>query len=815
MTTRDLPSFKVVLLGDAKVGKSSIVSCFASRSFYPEYEATIGAYFLKKKLNINNKDVELLIWDTGGQERFLPLIPIYFRSADCCILVYDVTNQKSFEKIKTIYDEISSEFHLTTDFPILLLGNKSDCSEKKVRLSTAREFAENHKNIIFYEVSSKTCYNIEEAFEDLTKKVIDKNLGKQYIKIAEKKITPHCQRNMLKLYLLGEGGVGKTSVLNQYVYGKFTEKYYVTIGSDFSTKQIDVDGNSITLQIWDTAGKKYFQSLGPTFYDGSDCCILVYDVTNQASFEKVQNWHNQFSRELGISDYENYPFLLLGNKSDCQEKAVQESNAREYAENNNMLFYEVSSKTGDNIKESFEAIIKKALENSPIEDEKIIEKKQEINDFSLKTKCVKKLPFDIYEKNFTFIVNGKKYQTNRVIADLISPLVCQMHYSDSSNDEFFINFVNNNEDEKDYFEDFLSLCTFEETEINDVKRKYFIYYLYKLGNIDECIRLLQNTSETINEDNIFDFFQTISKMIIENNVTDPSILKLFDEMIQYVSEHFEEFDREEMSQLSNEIIDMILKNDNLTLNDEDSILEFILELYKKDHSNSNLFENVLFINVSEEKLREFVNEIKVEYINDRVFQSICQRFFGNNKPIKEKRYNKIKAIKELKVKNQDEFDGILSYLTKKTGGNIHDNGTIKITSNSIEGNNHPKNAVDYERNNIYHSKNQCDSYIVIDFKDKSIQVSGYLIQSANEDSVHLKNWVIEVSENGRNWIEIDRQTNHSKLNGFNNKKLFYIKKPHRKFYKFLRLRETGESWNQNYIGFTFIELYGKIQEPKK
>jgi small GTP-binding protein len=174
---------------------------------------------------------------------------------------------------------------------------------------------------------------------------------------------------MLKLLLLGDAGVGKTSLLNQFVNREFTAQYKATIGSDFSSKQLDVDGKFVTLQIWDTAGQERFQSLGPTFYRGTDCCILVYDVTRPPSFESIAKWRNDFSTQLGLSNAEDFPFLLLGNKADLPTKAVQPSAAREYAEmNGGMLFYEVSAKTGDNVQTGFEAIVKKALEKAPKDD---------------------------------------------------------------------------------------------------------------------------------------------------------------------------------------------------------------------------------------------------------------------------------------------------------------------------------------------------------------------------------------------------------------------------------------------------------------
>ena len=176
-------------------------------------------------------------------------------------------------------------------------------------------------------------------------------------------------RQTLKLLLLGDAKVGKTSILDQFVKHEFTSQYRATIGTDFSSKALDVDGKFVSLQIWDAAGQERFQSLGPTDYRGTDCCILVYDVTNPTSFENIKKWQNEFSLQLGLSNTDDFPFLLLGNKSDSPEKAVETSAAREFAKmNGNMLFFEVSAKTGDNLSTSFEAIVRRGLEKAPKDD---------------------------------------------------------------------------------------------------------------------------------------------------------------------------------------------------------------------------------------------------------------------------------------------------------------------------------------------------------------------------------------------------------------------------------------------------------------
>ena len=174
---------------------------------------------------------------------------------------------------------------------------------------------------------------------------------------------------MLKLLLLGDSSVGKTCLLNQFVSRKFTNKYQATIGSDFSSKQLDIDGQSITLQIWDTAGQERFHSLGPTFYRGTDCCVLVYDVTKPQTYQNINKWRTAFSKQLNLTDSDDFPFMLLGNKSDLPDKAIEESAAREYASiNGDMLFYEVSAKTAENVQTAFEAITRLALQKAPKND---------------------------------------------------------------------------------------------------------------------------------------------------------------------------------------------------------------------------------------------------------------------------------------------------------------------------------------------------------------------------------------------------------------------------------------------------------------
>ncbi|TFK12129.1 protein TBATA [Platysternon megacephalum] len=130
---------------------------------------------------------------------------------------------------------------------------------------------------------------------------------------------------LLKVIILGDSGVGKTSLMNQYVNKKFSNQYKATIGADFLTKEVMVDDRLVTMQIWDTAGQERFQSLGVAFYRGADCCVLVFDVTAPNTFKTLDSWRDEFLIQASPRDPENFPFVVLGNKIDLENRQVSHS----------------------------------------------------------------------------------------------------------------------------------------------------------------------------------------------------------------------------------------------------------------------------------------------------------------------------------------------------------------------------------------------------------------------------------------------------------------------------------------------------------
>jgi Ras-related protein Rab-7A len=175
-----------------------------------------------------------------------------------------------------------------------------------------------------------------------------------------------------KVLILGSANVGKTSILNQYVNAEFLSQYKPTIGSDYVSKQVEIDNSYVTLQIWDTAGQERYQSLAFSIYRNTQVCIFVYDITSLKTFHDVDSWHQKFMSACG-SCSDRFPFLLLGNKTDESERReVPQEMGQMYAQEKNMLFYEVSAKTYSNISCAIRAVVSAAMENAkPVEETKI------------------------------------------------------------------------------------------------------------------------------------------------------------------------------------------------------------------------------------------------------------------------------------------------------------------------------------------------------------------------------------------------------------------------------------------------------------
>lgn len=158
------------------------------------------------------------------------------------------------------------------------------------------------------------------------------------------------QLNKYKLVFLGEQAVGKTSIITRFMYDTFDYNYQATIGIDFLSKTMYLEDRSVRLQLWDTAGQERFRSLIPSYIRDSSAAVVVYDVTNRASFLNTTKWVEDVRTERG----KDVIIVLVGNKSDISDRRqVSADEGQQKANEFGVLFVETSAKGGSNVKQLF------------------------------------------------------------------------------------------------------------------------------------------------------------------------------------------------------------------------------------------------------------------------------------------------------------------------------------------------------------------------------------------------------------------------------------------------------------------------------
>jgi Ras-related protein Rab-1A len=187
---------------------------------------------------------------------------------------------------------------------------------------------------------------------------------------------------LIKCLVIGDSGIGKSSLMLRFTDDVFNSQYISTIGVDFKIKTMSVKNKIFKFQIWDTAGQDRFRTITSSYYRGSNAILICYDVTERETFHNVSKW----LEEAKIFSTTN-PFLILcGTKSDLSDKRkVSICEGKEYAKNNNMLFFETSAKNNLNITEIFESIAEnkiiaiKFLSCDEIQKNNYVHNKKKIN----------------------------------------------------------------------------------------------------------------------------------------------------------------------------------------------------------------------------------------------------------------------------------------------------------------------------------------------------------------------------------------------------------------------------------------------------
>ncbi len=189
--------------------------------------------------------------------------------------------------------------------------------------------------------------------------------------------------NIIKVVLLGNSGVGKSSILDRYVNEHFDKDSQLTLGISFLDKTFSYRGKAIKLQMWDTAGQEKYASLAKMYYRDANIAILVYDLTDKKSLDGLKSWH----KELKDQGPKNMILAIAGNKSELVDnKSDTIENGKNYAKKHGAIFQTTSAQENKGIEELFNQILDEIVEHSLIDESTNLVKMSKLGDFQKETK---------------------------------------------------------------------------------------------------------------------------------------------------------------------------------------------------------------------------------------------------------------------------------------------------------------------------------------------------------------------------------------------------------------------------------------------
>jgi small GTP-binding protein len=291
------------------------------------------------------------------------ILKVFLFNCKCAIFFVDITNKESFESIQSLMDAIK-----LSDFPylrIILVQNKIDIeSERKITTNEIEEFAKSYSSIENISISLKTGANIDSLLNQIYNIVNEKknNLPCDLISVSlNRNIDLGSYIESLSFVLIGDSTVGKSCFFKRYFRNEFVEGILHTIGIDKEAILVKIGDLIYKITLWDTAGQEKFRFLPKKYYKNANGILLLFDVTNQDSFNNVSIWMNDVKENVPSTNSENgkqnINAFLIGNKIDLPNREVTKEQAEMQAKSLGMKYYEISCKMNMNIPEVMQCMI--------------------------------------------------------------------------------------------------------------------------------------------------------------------------------------------------------------------------------------------------------------------------------------------------------------------------------------------------------------------------------------------------------------------------------------------------------------------------
>ena len=353
---------KLVIFGGKEVGKSTLISKINANSFKvknnqsqnkkPNIYCNISTIRIKMSLkSLLNIDCYEILLDNDNLEKEVSVYKSCLFHCQCSLFIVDISNNNSFEIFKKLIPLLNLE-----NFPytkkILIINKKDLINENKINEDDIKNFLESNKTFIKYEISLKNeDNNLIELINQINRNLNDKsnNISLNYFSFLNqnnKKILNILNDFLtVKLLLLGDSSVGKTSFINRFFNNEYNENELSTLGIDFQYQILKKDNSIIKLLVWDTVGQEKFRAIPSKFYRNCDGILLFFDLEKPDSFNNISKWIQDINDN---NNETNCILYLLGNKIDLSRKiSLEQANLK--AKELNVKYFEISCKLNINI----------------------------------------------------------------------------------------------------------------------------------------------------------------------------------------------------------------------------------------------------------------------------------------------------------------------------------------------------------------------------------------------------------------------------------------------------------------------------------
>jgi hypothetical protein len=426
------------------------------------------------------------------------------------------------------------------------------------------------------------------------------------------------------------------------------------------------------------------------------------------------------------------------------------------------------------------------------------------------TRGLANINFEQHSRDFEFRVGGRSHSCSSFVAEFLSPKISQLRAADLTIDSFQVCA----EDKSGMFEQVLSLGRGDELVVNQSNQDFLIEVFKQLRNSELYFMTSGDLDSGLTVTNVAD--QLKMKRSLNANVSNE---------LDFIASNFHKFPRDSLESLDPSDLYQVLSSRNLLISSEDSLCEIVMKFVEADPCFFSYFEFVRFEFLSRSMISSFVELTKTldsngelgQWLSGSIWSSICNRFvLTPESSCLSDRVVKPRCC-EFRLQQSSPLSGIISHLTSKHGGNVHDRGIVAVTASSCNGSSYlAKYAVDMNETATFGSVNSPNQWLCYDFKTLRIIPTAYSIRSLHQNwgATHcVRSWVIESSDDGTTWRELDRQDNNTGLKD-GSVKSFQISKGQECC--FIRIRQTGPTENSYYyLVVCCWELFGSLVEPAK